>query len=77
MKRIIRRIPIDWQAIAEESGLRRGTLCRNDMWGWHVQGHGVSSVPDVGIITPPEIAHGESLRVSGNFWEVITCPKRP
>lgn len=64
-----RRIPIDWNAIAQESGIRRGTLCNSPAWGWCVQNRDCAG-PDIGVITPPETSDSEILRVSGDYWEV-------
>ena len=64
---LARRMPIDWMAIARESGCTRGKLCKSPLFGWGVQGNGDA---DFCCITAPEIQHGQLLRVEGNEWLV-------
>jgi hypothetical protein len=58
--RLVRKIPIDWGAIAEESGCTQGTLCKT-AFGWGIRnGDGPA---DFCCITPPEVGPGEELRI--------------
>ena len=63
----IRRIKIDWQVIAKQTGLKRGTLCKVfDLWA-------IKDGDDLNhlcIIDPPKIAENEELRIEGNEWVV-------
>ena len=64
----IRSFPIDFRAIALETGCTKGTIGHNSMFGWHVQnGNGPA---DFCSFTPPETAKGETLRIEGNQWVV-------
>ena len=72
--RFVRRFPVDWNAIAEESGCTRGTLCFHNTLGWGVMsGNGGA---DFCCITPPRVAEGERLRIEGNEWAVY-APNTP
>ena len=61
----LRRVPIDFCAIAAESGCTRGTLCRSTAFGWGVKnGNGPA---DFCAITPPPMQPGETqIRISAN-----------
>lgn len=68
LQRLVRRFPIDFRAIAAETGCTKGTIGHNSMFGWHVQnGNGPA---DFCPFTPPEIAEGETLRIEGREWAV-------
>jgi hypothetical protein len=70
-QRLVRRFPINFCAIAEETGCTRGTIRHNPAFGWHVQnGNGPA---DFCIFTPPEIAEGETLRIEGKEWVVYSA----
>ena len=64
-----RRIPIDFHAIAEETGLRRGKLGRSPIFGWGVQNvHGEPGENFVRI-EPPEMHDGETrLWIEDDHW---------
>jgi hypothetical protein len=63
---LARRMPIDWLAIAEESGCTKGTLCKHSIFGWGIKnGNGDA---DFCCVTAPEIELGQLLRVEGNEW---------
>ena len=63
----IRRIKIDWQVIAKQTGLKRGTLCKVfDLWAVKDGG----DLNHICIIDPPETAENEELRIEGNEWVV-------
>lgn len=71
VKRLVRRFPIDFRAIAAETGCTKGTVGHNSMFGWHVQnGNGPA---DFCAFTPPEIAEGETLRIEGREWAVYSA----
>ena len=63
-----RRIPIDYHAIAEQTGLRRGKLGRS-IFGWGVQNeHGDASASFV-CVDPPEMRDDEtSVRIEDGHW---------
>ncbi len=63
-----RRIPIDFHAIAEKTGLRHGKLGRS-IFGWGVSNvHGDASASFVRI-DPPEMRDGETrLRIEDDHW---------
>lgn len=64
-----RRIPIDFKAVADESGLTRGKLCHHKIFGWGVQNtYGDKDAPDFGCVTPPEAQAEEVLEIDGNDW---------
>ena len=68
--KLVRRFPIDWKAVAEESGCTKGTLAHNKMFGWHVRnGNGPA---DICTITPPPVADGETLKIEGSDWCVYS-----
>ena len=68
LRRLVRRFPIDWSAVARESGCTRGTLCCHPSLGWGVMdGNGDAHFC---CITPPEVEEGELLRVEGIEWAV-------
>ena len=71
---IVRRFPIDFPAIAAETGCTKGTIGHNAMFGWHVRnGNGPA---DFCAFTPPAVADGETLRVEGSEWAVYTTKRR-
>ncbi len=66
---MVRRIPVDFRAVAEESGMTRGKLCHSPIFGWCVQNTHGDNVPDVATITAPELAPGEvRLAVVDGHW---------
>lgn len=70
-QRLVRRFPIDFRAIAAETGCTKGTIGHNSMFGWHVQnGNGPA---DFCTFTPPDIAEGETLRIEGREWAVYSA----
>ena len=73
--RIVRRFPINFRAIAEETGCTKGTIGHNSIFGWHVQnGNGPA---DFCTFTPPETTEGETLRIEGREWLVCTTLSAP
>ncbi len=67
-QRLVRRFPIDFRAIAAETGCTQGTIVHNAMFGWHVQnGNGPA---DFCVFTPPEITDGETLRIENREWAI-------
>ena len=70
--RLLRRTLVDYAAIAEETGLRRGKLCRSPIFGWVVQSDEVAHVACVKTSLPP-VEEGEELRLSEGtpkYWEI-------
>lgn len=66
---LLRRIPIDFRRVAEESGLTRGTVCHSPNFGWGVQNTQGIDGPSFGCITPPEMQQGETtLLIRANHW---------
>jgi hypothetical protein len=61
-----RRIKIDWQAISEQTGCKRGTLCKV-LGEWVVRDGNLNRMT---LIDPPETAENEELRIEGNEWVV-------
>lgn len=70
--RLVRRLVIDWRAIAKETGCTRGTLAHSPVFGWGVRGNGPA---DFCAITPPTIAEGEELRIEEGMWAVYSPNK--
>lgn len=62
-----RRIPIDFKAIAEESGLTRGKLCKT-VFGWGVQNIYGDDGPTIVCVAPPPALPNETLVIDGNDW---------
>lgn len=62
-------MPIDWQSVAAESGLRKGKLCVSTAFGWGVQNsHGIDG-PSFGAVTPPALVKGKiKLRFEEGRW---------
>jgi hypothetical protein len=72
-ERLVRRIQIDYKAIAKESGCTKGKLCKTT-FGWGVQnGNGAA---DFCCITPPETNANEELRIEGNDWVIYTSNEK-
>lgn len=62
----LRREPIDFDAIARESGVEAGTLYHAAAFGWGVHPHD-GRPADFCVITPPAMAPGETeLRISAD-----------
>ena len=69
VQRMVRRIPVDFQAIATETGMTRGKLCRSTWAGWVVQNTtGNPAWPDMATVTPPATEEGETLTIEENHW---------
>jgi hypothetical protein len=71
LPRLVRRFPIDFRAISEETGCTKGTIGYNPAFGWHVQNS--NGPADFCIFTPPEISEGETLRIEGNEWAIYSA----
>ena len=69
-QRMVRRIPVDFRAVAEEAGMTRGKLCCSTWAGWCVQNTTQNPAwPDMATITPPEMLPGEvRLAVVDGHW---------
>ncbi len=70
--RLLRRLPVDFKAIAEETGMRRGKLGRSPLFGWVVRSDEVAHMACVKTSLPP-VAGGEELRLSDStpkYWEI-------
>ena len=66
MKKLTRKITIDFRDIAAQSGCTRGTLCET-AFGWGVQ-NGNGGV-DFALIEPPKLMEGETeLKIKKNHW---------
>ena len=64
----MRTVPIDFKAIADETGIRRGKVCKSDWLGWCVQSSERDGV-DMAAIVPPPMEPGEtSLIIEGRNW---------
>ena len=73
--RLVRRIPVDFRAIAAETGMTRGKLCRSTWAGWAVQNTtGNPDWPDMATVTPPATEAGETLKVEDNHWCFYVTP---
>lgn len=65
----MRRLRIDFNDLARQSGMRRGRIGFSPLLGWVVLNtSGDPSYPDAACITPPPMAPGESLRIEHGFW---------
>lgn len=69
--RLIRRIPIDWRAIARETGCTTGTLCKT-AFGWGIR-NGDNGI-NLNLCTAPETADGETLRIEEGMWAIYRTP---
>ena len=70
-RRLVRRLPIDWNDIARQSGCTKGKLCRSPGFGWGVQ-NGNGGV-HFAIIDPPETKEDETLVIEdGSHWAIYT-----
>ncbi len=69
LSRLVRRIPINWRAINEETGCTRGTLSHSPVFGWGVRGNGPA---DFCCITPPAVGENEELRIEEGMWAVYS-----
>lgn len=66
---LLRRLPIDFRRVAEESGFSRGKLCYSHAFGWGVQKIPGSYGVDFACITAPALEEGETtLRIVDNHW---------
>ena len=65
-----RRIPVDFIALANESGMTRGQLCHSAHSGWVVANTtGNPDWPDMATVTPPAMEAGETrLTVEDRHW---------
>lgn len=70
---VIGRIPIDYEDVAEKTGLKAGKLCNTICWGWGVQNTQGLPGPDFAEYKPPQEYEGKpvkSVRIVGDTWEV-------
>lgn len=67
---IVRRIPIDFEKIAEETGCRSGRIVKSPIFGWGIQNtNNVEDQADFTCIEPPKMAKNEKLlRIENNEW---------
>lgn len=65
-----RCVPIDYAAIANESGMSKGKIFYSKTFGWVVGNtSGNPDWPDMACITPPTLQPGEKLlQVKDNLW---------
>ena len=65
-----RCVPIDYVAIAKESGMSKGKIFYSKAFGWVVGNtSGNPDWPDMACITPPTLQPGEKLlQVKDNLW---------
>lgn len=64
-----RSVPIDFAAIAKESGLERGKLCHSPAFGWGVQNSHGDEGPHFGCVTPPPLEGEEkTVHIDCNCW---------
>lgn len=64
-----RRVPIDFESVAKESGLTRGKLCHSPHFGWCVQNMQGADGPDIGAVTPPAMQPSETrIAVEDGHW---------
>ena len=73
---LLRRFPIDFQAIAIETGLRRGKLGYSSTFhAWGIMNiYGVDG-PNFAAITAPETLPGEVLRIENRHWCIYADPE--
>ena len=57
----MKKIPIDFKKISEETGVKKGKIHKNQMLGWVISGH-----PDIDLICidPPE----GTVKIKDNHW---------
>ena len=64
-------LKINWQDISEQTGCKRGTLCK--VFGsWAVKDG--DDPRHICLIDPPETAENETLRIEGDEWVVYEKP---
>jgi hypothetical protein len=66
--RLTRQEPIDFAAIAEDTGVRSGTICHSPTFGWIVRNQRYEG-PDIACIKPPPFQGNECfLKVDDQNW---------
>ena len=67
---ITRRIPIDFDAISKETGVKNGTIARHSAFGWVVRDNSCPPThTHLACITPPEMMPDEtSITIDSNHW---------
>lgn len=70
VERLVRRIPVDFRAVAAEAGMTHGKLCYSTWAGWCVQNATRNPAwPDLATITPPPMQPRETrLAVANGHW---------
>jgi hypothetical protein len=69
LHRLVRRIPVDSEAIFRETGLKRGVIGKSPFVGWCVQNRHGEPGPNIACITPPPMEDEETfLRIEGREW---------
>lgn len=64
-----RRVPIDFDAVAEETGIRRGKIFYSELvHDWCVMSTCDAPVICMTSVTPPPAEPGETLTIEGNDW---------
>ena len=64
--KLTRKVPMDFEAIARETGIRSGKVCRSEMFGWGVY---ANDEPYFASIDPPPMEPGETdVRIEDNAW---------
>jgi|GEM_PF-4164377 hypothetical protein len=65
---ITRRVPIDFAAIAEATGITNGTIGHNAL-GWVVRDNNCKSYYRVFLIDPPQMLPGETrITIANDHW---------
>lgn len=66
---LTRKLPIDFAALARETGLKRGNVCHHAVFGWCIQNTYGENAPDIICINPPAMEPGETfLKIEKANW---------
>lgn len=66
---IIRRVPLDFQAISKTTGIRNGTIRCMGLIGWVVRDNHRTDGVHVTALHPPEMERGERrISIEDNQW---------
>lgn len=67
LRRVVRRIPIDFKALAHETGIKRGKICKSSWLGWCVESDDGTNT--MASITPPAMLDGEiDITIQNRQW---------
>ena len=65
---IIKRIPIDYQAVARETGMRKGKIAKSPLFGWGVFDSTGSTGVHFAEVTVPEVEGSDFVCIEKDHW---------